>query len=82
MFDRYIMYIFIGAKVNHTSSKYAVIHCPIFYQVTPLNLQGVQAPFLGNSPVYIVFFLRPPFQQTYIILEFSIFNPIPSFSSD
>ena len=57
MLDRYIMYIFIGAKVNHTSSKYAVIHCPIFYQVPSLKSARCPSPLFRQFPsIYCFFF--------------------------
>ena len=65
---------------------------PLFCQAPPLpppkNLQTVQAPFLGNSFLYIGFLGTPPnlkngvFQWTPIILKFFIFNPISSFKSN
>ena len=83
MFDLYIMYIFVGANVNHTSSKYAGIHCFLFYQVPSLKSARCPSPLFRQFPtIYCFFFLRPHFQRTYIILEFSTFNPIPSFLSN
>ena len=50
-----------------------------FVQPPPLNLQTVQAPlFRQFLPIYC-FFLWPPFQSTYIISKFFIFNPHPIF---
>ena len=37
------------------------VHCPLFLPSSPLNLQTVQvSPFLGNSPLYIVFLCAHP----------------------
>ena len=55
MFDLYIMYIFIGAKVNHTSSKnakptwrkliiYIKVHCPLFCQAPSLKSPNCPRP--------------------------------------
>ena len=61
MFDRYIIYIFIGAKVNHTSSKYAVIHCPIFYQVPSLKSARCPSPLFRQFPsIYCFIFCDHP----------------------
>ena len=55
----------------------------------PLNLQNVQAPLLGSSRLYIVFFLNPPscpknpiFQWTLKTFKFFILNPILSFKNN
>ena len=35
-------------------------HHPLFCQASPLNLQIVQTPFLGNPPIYWFFVTPPP----------------------
>ena len=71
MFDLYILYIFIGVKVNHTSSKNTgqensawwelIIYIKgialFFAKLPPLNLQTFQAPFFKQFFLYIVFFV-------------------------
>ena len=59
---------------------------PLFCQSPPLNLQTVQAPFLGNPPSSFFGELSPPksciFQKTPEILKFFILDPILSFKSN
>ena len=60
-------------------------HHPLFFAKPPrpLNLKTAQAPFLGNSPLYIGLAWTPSksriFQWTPKILKFLILNTILSF---
>ena len=54
---------------------------------SPPNLQTVQAPFLGNPPLYVGFSWTYPlksriFQWTPKMLKFFIFNPVSYFKSN
>ena len=74
MFDLYIMYIFIGAKVNHSSSNNAEQENLAWWELIyrkyialflakppPLNLQTVQAPlFRQFLPTYCFFVTTLP----------------------
>ena len=83
MFDLYIMYIFIGDKVNHTSSKNARQENPswreliiyikcialFFANPHPLNIQTVHTPlFREFPPIYCFFVITLPLNLHHIKL--------------